>query len=281
MNSILGWTTEQPTHEQVHELYTLLARTVVPPQEFWVPLRLKPDVWGQRLHPRRLTSSLLSGSRVEDTWSPAWDRLEAQLGICLGTMNLPAAAHYALSMLGMLRYASSILWEGPPGRSRMWVRQGSWVTPVPLRSVTEGVLWTWWSLSGGFHNYSMDLLPTPDLPLDLFPHYREGDRDALQTHPSKAVYAAPQWRGPRTGEALREELGVLYAGAEPVRWSMNAVEAFDWRQYPTLSCGLFWLEDIVHTIGPSLYTLCLNWRLEMRPVRTAAAPAGSEAIADD
>jgi hypothetical protein len=168
-----------------------------------------------------------------------------------------------MHMLGLSYNVSSVLWEGPPGRSRMWVRQGHWVTPLPLKSATEGALWTWWALSGGFHNFSRELMPTPNYSMDLFPHFRETDIEELQHHPSKTAWQPTQWSGMRHGEQLTDVMGVLYDEHGPVRLSSGGASVFDWADFPALPFGLFWLADSIHSLGPELYQYAVAWRETM------------------
>lgn len=256
-----------PTAEDAFRVHALLARLVVPPSEFHVPLRLNPDAWGAELHPRRLSEALTRGSTIEDGWSPAWERLEAQVALCVASGDIAAGAGYALRMLDARPYSrDSLHWEGYPGSSRLWVRRGLWMTPLPLQSATEGVLWSWWALSGGFHNFDGRLLPFPDYPLETFPHYDPEDVEALAKHPSRVTWQQSIWVGPRQGEDLSEVFGVLYdSHGVAVRPTNYGPRPFDWREYPEVTYGLDWLSAATHHLGEPLFRLAWEWRLEMQP----------------
>lgn len=260
-----------PTAQDAHRIHALLARLVVPPSEFHVPLRMNPDAWGMQLHPQRLKDALRRLPTVADEWSPAWERLEAQVALCVASGDIAAAAGYAFRMLFESPPTRTLLhWEGLPGASRMWIRRGLWMTPVPLQSAVEGILWSWWALSGGFHNYGRSLLPTPEYPLTIYPHHRPEDREALDTHPSRIPWAEHQWLGPREGEDLTDVFGVLYdASGRPVRPTHRGPRAFDWREHADIAFGLRWLDEATHHLGDALYRQARAHRLEMRhPARS-------------
>lgn len=264
MKSLEGHLHEAWTYKDVERFYRTLGRTIVHPSEVWIPLRPRPDIWGKRTATRNFSSVLQSGSPIENDFGPAWDRLEAQVGLCLSTKNYGAAIFYIHAMLGFTPTTPSIVWEGQPNHSRMWVRQTGWVAPIPTHSATESVLHLWWCLSGGFHNYARKMLPWPTYPLSYFAHYWEEDIEALTAHPSKTVWRKTDWTGLRPGENLENVGGVLYDDAgDPVRASGDVLDTFAWEDVPDAPCGLQWLDASLATVGLPLHKQAREWRLGM------------------
>lgn len=266
------------TEEDLDEVYRALALTVVPPSEWWVPLRYEADTFRGKKIPKGEGYNFFRASPQE--FSEAWDRLEAQVGLCLSGHEYPAAAWYAMKMLGVSPWMSRIMWEDTPYNSRMWVRTGAGdvVLPIPRQSAIESALYLWWALSGGFLNYEGDMLKLCKYGLEFFPHYRRKDEDDIRAHPSRTAYRPDQWR--KQGEA---RLGVLWRGGVPIGYASGVKDDehgedhrddrwFDWCSPDMTHCqyGLTWLGQQRHRLHISLLTAAKDHRKGMYPRAIAA-----------
>lgn len=255
--------------EDREDLYRALAVSVVPSSEWWVPLRTRASPFEGRPGKPNLNFMLCSA----EEFCPAWDRLEAQVGLCLSAFEYPAAAYYTLHMLGVSHRSSHILWEDTPYNSRMWVRQGESVLPIPRESAIENILHLWWALSGGFLNYEQDLLSLCSYNLKHFPFYSRADEKALRSHPSRTIHRHDQWGGEesRTHDEVRR--GCLWREGIPIARETRGNRhppaqdvVFDWYSDDMLPClyGVEWLDRQRHILHRSLYRACVAHRRGMR-----------------
>lgn len=250
--------------DKVHELYRALALTVVPTSEWWVPLRYHSDpLCGSGLP---TFDYVWTAEPVE--FCDAWDRLEAQVGLCLSARELPAAAWYTMKLLDIRGATTSLLWEDTPYNSRMWVRtgqQGHVLLPIPRDSAIESALHAWWALSGGFLNYEREFLALYSYGLEFFPFYSSHDQEVLRAHPSKTVYRPDDWRDKEHDE---RKLGCLWREGLPISLdtSIESTDSvFDWATPDMLHCpyGLKWVDRQRHRLHPSLLAACADHRKSM------------------
>lgn len=174
-----------------------------------------------------------------------------------------------------------LIWEGFPGFSRMWIRRGDVVLPVPMTGPIRLAFETWWALSMGYaspthrflqarfydfeeHFRSLDSpiiqlmsfgFDDPDVVLGLlmrahmnelaYPAYRKAMNDPLSLLPDAEVKDGLVWyEGVPVG---------IPADATPRRSLAYAPPA-------DAPWGLHWLEAAKESIPPRIYTMALAAR---------------------
>ncbi len=169
-----------------------------------------------------------------------------------------------------------IIWEGYPGFSRMWLRRGDNLLPVPLTGPIRLAFETWWCLSMGYSSPTRrfirvrydafeDHFRSLDSPIiHLMPFgYDDPDLvlDALKkAHANDLAYPRfiPKLLDVRTMLPEAEERGgLVWYGGVPVGFGSDTVARLSQGEArkPDAPWGMNWLEAAKDSIPPRIYQM--------------------------